>query len=186
MRPDCRSISFAWQRGSQNSNPQNTNLPVRRRNLDKFENVKDPRNPFTNERSLRSTLLNFTLPAVSVHSRQAVRVGAERISKTLRDVRVTFDSLSQKFRRSTRRRVPLKNELSPRTPNTTPRTRSRRLLGRTPTKLYSPFGIDTPRRREGPHQRRSSVRGCHDNEKPISNPHLDAYTRHISANRRIF
>lgn len=27
----------------------------------------------------------------------------------------------------------------------TPQTRSRQLLGRTPTKLYSPFGIESPR-----------------------------------------
>jgi len=47
----------------------------------------------------------------------------------------------QKLRPSTRRRFKL--DESPLTPNT-PRTRSKCLLGRTPTKMYSPFAIDTP------------------------------------------
>lgn len=47
----------------------------------------------------------------------------------------------QRFRTSTRRRYRLENE-SPQA--VTPRTRTRCMLGRTPTKLYSPFGIETP------------------------------------------
>lgn len=52
----------------------------------------------------------------------------------------------QKFRSSTRRRQRLEE-----TPENsacksqTPQTRSRHLLGRTPTKMYSPFGIESPR-----------------------------------------
>lgn len=49
--------------------------------------------------------------------------------------------LLQRFRTSTRRRYRLENE-SPQA--ITPRTRTRCMLGRTPTKLYSPFGIETP------------------------------------------
>jgi len=56
----------------------------------------------------------------------------------VQDVKNSFDSLSQILRRSTRRRYrmtsPLTNEASP----------TRRMLGRTPTKLYSPFGFDSP------------------------------------------
>lgn len=47
----------------------------------------------------------------------------------------------QRLRGPTRRRCRLENVD---TPMATPQTRSRRLLGRTPTRLYSPFSIETP------------------------------------------
>ncbi|XP_034251503.1 uncharacterized protein LOC117651531 [Thrips palmi] len=82
---------------------------------------------------------NISLP--SVQPRRMLRSGADKISKTFATVRNSFDTLSQRFRTSTRRRYRLENE-SPQT--VTPRTRTRCMLGRTPTKLYSPFGIETP------------------------------------------
>lgn len=52
----------------------------------------------------------------------------------------------KKFRSSTRRRQILDEQQSPGACNSqTPQSRSRNLLGRTPTKLYSPFGIESPR-----------------------------------------
>lgn len=56
-------------------------------------------------------------------------------------IKLTNFILFQKLRPTTRRRFKL--DESPLTPNT-PRTRSKCLLGRTPTKMYSPFAIDTP------------------------------------------
>lgn len=71
-----------------------------------------------------------------------LRSGANKISRTFSSMQTTFGVISQKFRRSTRRRHRLKSD-SPCSP-LSPQTRSRCLLGRTPTKLYSPFGIETP------------------------------------------
>ena len=54
----------------------------------------------------------------------------------------------QKFKSSTRRRQRLEEQQSPSCnvlKSQTPQTRSRNLLGRTPIKLYSPFGIESPR-----------------------------------------
>lgn len=61
---------------------------------------------------------------------------------TLRVSRILF--YVQKFKSSTRRRQRLEEQQSPSNMQT-PQTRSRQLLGRTPTKLYSPFGIESPR-----------------------------------------
>lgn len=84
---------------------------------------------------------DFNLSLPSVQPRRMLRSGADKISKTIATVRNSFDTLSQRFRTSTRRRYRLENE-SPQA--VTPRTRTRCMLGRTPTKLYSPFGIETP------------------------------------------
>ncbi|XP_063230030.1 uncharacterized protein LOC134535090 isoform X4 [Bacillus rossius redtenbacheri] len=56
-----------------------------------------------------------------------------------------------RLRSSTRRRTLFSNDGSPATP-LTPDARTRRLLGRTPTKLYSPFGIESP-----PHRGRAGA-----------------------------
>ncbi|KAE8738711.1 hypothetical protein FOCC_FOCC015807 [Frankliniella occidentalis] len=77
----------------------------------------------------------------TLQPRRMLRSGADKISKTIATVRNSIDTLSQRFRTSTRRRYRLENE-SPQA--VTPRTRSKCILGRTPTKLYSPFGIETP------------------------------------------
>ncbi|XP_015176281.1 PREDICTED: uncharacterized protein LOC107066298 isoform X2 [Polistes dominula] len=90
---------------------------------------------------------NLSLGNVSADSRRALRNGAERLSKTISTVRTTFGTISQKFRSSTRRRQRLEEQQSPGNYKTqTPQSRSRQLLGRTPTKLYSPFGIESPKR----------------------------------------
>ncbi|KAF5284967.1 hypothetical protein FQA39_LY16922 [Lamprigera yunnana] len=76
-------------------------------------------------------------------TRKILRSGAERFCKTLSSLRTSIGMFSQKFRLSTKRRQLL--EEGPTTPNSaTPHTISRAVLGRTPTKLYSPFCIDTP------------------------------------------
>ncbi|OAD58851.1 hypothetical protein WN48_10053 [Eufriesea mexicana] len=90
---------------------------------------------------------NLTLGNMSADSRRALRSGAEKLSKTISSVRTTFGTISQKFKSSTRRRQRLEEQQSPNSicKMQTPQTRSRQLLGRTPTKLYSPFGIESPR-----------------------------------------
>ncbi|CAL8115662.1 unnamed protein product [Orchesella dallaii] len=88
-----------------------------------------------------------------------------KINKTVQDVKASLGNFSQKFRRSTRRRY----RMGPGTPLTEV-TPTRKILGRTPTKLYSPFGIGlespafkTPRRLDRPSTprltRRSLVSG---------------------------
>ncbi|XP_046385070.1 uncharacterized protein LOC124155363 [Ischnura elegans] len=156
MRPDARSVSFTWHSGLQGSENAATNHSVRRRIQDRFENNHSVPTPFKSERTLRSTITNFTFPSVGLQPRQAIRDGAEKLTKTFREVKITFGTLSQKLRRSTRRRMPLKNDTSPCTPSNTPRSRSRQLLGRTPTKLYSPFNIESPI-----HSFRDRNYGCH-------------------------
>ncbi|KAJ8889424.1 hypothetical protein PR048_008923, partial [Dryococelus australis] len=54
-----------------------------------------------------------------------------------------FQNIKKRLRSSTRRRTLFSNDGSPTTP-LTPEARSRRLLGRTPTKLYGPFSIESP------------------------------------------
>lgn len=76
-----------------------------------------------------------------------------KINRTVQEVKASIGSFSQKFRRSTRRRYRM-GQNSP-LADVTP---TRRILGRTPTKLYSPFGIGldspggakTPKRLERP------------------------------------
>jgi len=63
----------------------------------------------------------------------------KKFNKTFKEVKTSIGNLSQRLRRSTRRRYALGEttsvvDLSP----------TRRILGRTPTKLYSPFGFDSP------------------------------------------
>ncbi|XP_041971611.1 uncharacterized protein LOC121727704 [Aricia agestis] len=81
-----------------------------------------------------------------VNSRRALQSGADKISKTFKSMRNTFDNLSQHFR-SGRRRHRLAETSSPcRTPSTP--VKKKQILGRTPAKLYSPFGIETPHNRD--------------------------------------
>ncbi|KAI4455197.1 hypothetical protein MML48_9g00002452 [Holotrichia oblita] len=138
MRPDNKSESFTFHKSvfSSNSNGH-SRLQCRIKLQDKFE--KDGANSTNsgsgkNDRSVLSVLsLNDT--------RKAFRNGAEKISKTISNVRISLGNFSQRFKSSTRRRQIL--EEGPMTPNcSTPQART--ILGRTPTKLYSPFGIETP------------------------------------------
>lgn len=62
----------------------------------------------------------------------------KRLNKTVQSVKASFGNFSQRFRKSTRRRI---------TKSSTPgsaKSPTRKILGRTPTKLYSPFGFDSP------------------------------------------
>ncbi|XP_050667862.1 uncharacterized protein LOC126967439 [Leptidea sinapis] len=91
---------------------------------------------------------NFFNNKSFMNSRRALQTGAEKISKTFKSVRNTFDNLTQHFRVGGRRRHRLTETTSPcRTP-ATPVKKIRQIVGRSPTKLYSPFGIETPRNRD--------------------------------------
>lgn len=102
---------------------------------------RDHKSQNRSNRSHTRNWSDFNISLPSVQPRRMLRSGADKISKTFATVRNSIDTLSQRFRTSTRRRYRLENE-SPQA--VTPRTRSRCILGRTPTKLYSPFGIETP------------------------------------------
>ncbi|CAK1541473.1 unnamed protein product [Leptosia nina] len=83
-----------------------------------------------------------------LNSRRALQSGADKISRTFKNMRSTFCDLSQHFRLRSKRRHRLAETGSPcRTP-CTPVTKKKQLLGRSPTKLYSPFGIETPRNKD--------------------------------------
>ena len=151
MRPDSRSVSFTFHRevlGVRNSPEMvRTSRNLRQRLQDRFEKVGDnakEKSPKTKD-AVDRAWNNISLGNVSADSRRALRNGAEKLSRTISSVRTTFGTISQKFRSSTRRRQRLEEQQSPCNMQT-PQTRSRQLLGRTPTKLYSPFGIESPRR----------------------------------------
>ncbi|RZC39550.1 uncharacterized protein BDFB_001501 [Asbolus verrucosus] len=117
------------------------NRPVgntcRRRLQNKFEECDKEYETKTADKSVLSVL------SLNDNTRRVLRNGAERLTKTFNNVRTTIGTITQKFRVSTKRRQIL--EEGPMTPNcATPHTFSKQILGRTPTKLYSPFGIETP------------------------------------------
>ncbi|KAG7212089.1 hypothetical protein KM043_012441 [Ampulex compressa] len=158
MRPDSRSVSFTFHRevlGVKNS-PEivRNSKNLRQRLQDRFD--KEKPNDASKEKSAKEKEQNgdrgwnnLSLGNVSADSRRALRSGAEKLSRTISSVRTTFGTISQKFRSSTRRRQRLEEQQSPGNgvcKMQTPQTRSRQILGRTPTKLYSPFGIESPRR----------------------------------------
>ncbi|KAH0953275.1 hypothetical protein HN011_001768 [Eciton burchellii] len=161
MRPDSRSVSFTFHRevlGTRNS-PEMVRgtRNLRQRLQDRFDkergsanddtkSAKPAKTPKTPKEPADRAWNNISLGNVSADSRRALRNGAERLSRTISSVRSTFGTISQKFKSSTRRRQRLEEQQSPGACKMqTPQTRSRQLLGRTPTKLYSPFGIETPR-----------------------------------------
>ncbi|XP_057656412.1 uncharacterized protein LOC130893966 [Diorhabda carinulata] len=76
------------------------------------------------------------------NARKTLRNGAERITKTLNIFRTSLGTFTQRFKISTKRRQIL--EEGPMTPNCTNTPYVKQVLGRTPTKMYSPFGIDSP------------------------------------------
>ncbi|CAH0384378.1 unnamed protein product [Bemisia tabaci] len=96
--------------------------------------------------------------------RRMLRSSASKLTKSFGNLRTTIEEFSQKFRASTRRRSRLSD--SPITPNT-PHSRTRKILGRTPTKLYSPFSIITP----SPGNRRSRC-----NKENLSTPRRNNLT----------
>ncbi|XP_012288437.1 uncharacterized protein LOC105704092 [Orussus abietinus] len=161
MRPDSRSVSFTFHREilPPGSSPEvvRCSRNLRQRLQDRFDKEKivdkeksNGKEKVSEERdSTERGWNNLSLGNVSADSRRAFRSGAEKLSKTISSVRTTFGTISQKFRSSTRRRHRLDEQQSPKNSSCTtqtPQTRSRRLLGRTPTKLYSPFGIESPKR----------------------------------------
>lgn len=124
---------------------------LRQRLQDRFDKEKPAaavkeRSSKTKDQSSDRGWNNLSLGNVSADSRRALRSGAEKLCRTISSVRTTFGTISQKFRSSTRRRQRLEEQQSPNSmyKSQTPQTRSRLLLGRTPTKLYSPFGIESP------------------------------------------
>ncbi|OXU23304.1 hypothetical protein TSAR_000094 [Trichomalopsis sarcophagae] len=154
MPPDSRSVSFVFHRDSINarSTPEDGrgSKNFRQRLQDKFdkEQVNRSRDNSGDKEGSERPWHNLSLGQVSTDSKRALRNGADKISKTISSVRTTFGSISQKFKSSTRRRQRLEEQQSPTSSacNTqTPQSRSRNLLGRTPTKLYSPFGIESPK-----------------------------------------
>ncbi|XP_044763251.1 uncharacterized protein LOC123320125 [Coccinella septempunctata] len=79
-------------------------------------------------------------------TRKVLRNGLDRINKTFNNVRTSVGSFTQMFKTSTKRRQIL--EEGPMTPSCmSPDSRAQKVLGRTPTKLYSPFGIESPYRK---------------------------------------
>ncbi|XP_012533290.1 uncharacterized protein LOC105834953 [Monomorium pharaonis] len=155
MRPDSRSVSFTFHREvlSVRNSPEmvRSSRNLRQRLQDRFEkdrgssgNSGTKEKPQKIKESADRGWNNISLGNVSADSRRALRNGAEKLSRTISSVRTTFGTISQKFKSSTRRRQRLEEQQSPSNMQT-PQTRSRQLLGRTPTKLYSPFGIESPR-----------------------------------------
>ncbi|XP_014203783.1 uncharacterized protein LOC106636059 [Copidosoma floridanum] len=153
MPPDSRSVSFIFHRDAVNarSTPDESKIQknFRRRLQDKFDKEKvDGLKDRSDKDSSDKLWHNLSLGQVSTDSKKAFRSGADKISKTISSVRTTLGSISQKFKSSTRRRQRLEEQQSPTSSackSQTPQSRSRNLLGRTPTKLYSPFGIESPR-----------------------------------------
>nr|XP_034185189.1 uncharacterized protein LOC117606605 [Osmia lignaria] len=151
MRPDSRSVSFTFHREvlSVKSSSELTKNPknLRRRLQDRFDKEKPGDSCKEKMSKDNRSWNNLTLGNMSADSRRALRSGAEKLSKTISSVRTTFGTISQKFKSSTRRRQRLEEQQSPNNMSKmqTPQTRSRQILGRTPTKLYSPFGIESPR-----------------------------------------
>ncbi|XP_017768236.1 PREDICTED: uncharacterized protein LOC108556575 [Nicrophorus vespilloides] len=139
MRPDNKSDSFTFHRNSaltSSSNSTDGRIQNCRKKLqDRFE--KEETSSCSDERGDRSVLSVLSLN----DTRRALRTGADKLSRTFSSVRTSFGTFSQKFKISTKRRQIL--EEGPMTPNCdTPFSKS--VLGRTPTKLYSPFGIESP------------------------------------------
>lgn len=179
MRPDSRSVSFTFHRDvlSVKNSPEITknSKNLRRRLQDRFEKDKPSstckeQTPKEKQTSNDRSWNNLSLGNMSADSRRALRCGAERLSKTISSVRTTFGTISQKFKSSTRRRQRLEEQQSPNSicKMQTPQTRSRQLLGRTPTKLYSPFGIESPRH----------AWDKENNETPVRSP-IEANIRYI-------
>ncbi|XP_058806752.1 uncharacterized protein LOC131673077 [Phymastichus coffea] len=150
MPPDSRSVSFIFHRDTSNtrstSEDNRSQKNIRRKLQYKFE--KDPMDGPKDKDIVERPWHNLSLGQVSTDSKRVLRNGADKISKTISSVRTAFGSVSQKFKSSTRRRQRLEEQQSPinsACKSQTPQSKSRNLLGRTPTKLYSPFGIESPR-----------------------------------------
>lgn len=145
MAPDVKSLS--WRHNSAHNITISHNRSSTRRKLadtfDKENNLQRAvvkKSPLKEMKHRQLTLSKFRLPRASP-TRRALRSGAEKIARTFQQFRLSVDAISQRLKSPTRRRCRFENVD---TPVVTPRSRSQRILGRTPTRLYSPFGIDTP------------------------------------------
>ncbi|VEN61932.1 unnamed protein product [Callosobruchus maculatus] len=101
------------------------------------KDIEDEKTQPSGDRTILS-IISF-----SDNTRKVLRNSAERITKTFNTVRTSIGTITQRFKMPTKRRQILQE--GPMTPNVaTPYTFSKQILGRTPTKLYSPFGIESP------------------------------------------
>lgn len=142
MKRNDSSIQFTFHKNifnsSDTSSDKNKSKTCRQKLQNRFDN-DDCSSSQISQKSERSVL-----SVLSINDpRRAFRNGAEKISRTFSNVRTSIGTFSQKFRPSTKRRQLL--EEGPSTPCVTPHTHSKQILGRTPTKLYSPFGIESPK-----------------------------------------
>lgn len=150
MRPDKQSTSFTFHRNIFSTSSTNSNSSTaskayncRRKLQDKFNEVEDKT---TGENGTKKEKLGdrSVLSTISLNdTRRLIREGADKISKSFNTFRTSVGNFSQRFKLPTKRRQIL--EEGPMTPGcATPQTFSREILGRTPTKLYSPFSIESP------------------------------------------
>ncbi|XP_018571929.1 uncharacterized protein LOC108911472 [Anoplophora glabripennis] len=140
----CKNDAYTFHRNnstnSSSSSTRSAGMQHCRRKLQDTFDETDKKAEFKAPQGDRSVL---SVLSINDNTRRALRNGAVRISKTFNTVRTTFGTISQRFKISTKRRQILQE--GPMTPNcATPHTFAKQVLGRTPTKLYSPFGIESP------------------------------------------
>ncbi|KAJ8972124.1 hypothetical protein NQ314_000350 [Rhamnusium bicolor] len=178
----CKSESFTFHRNnSTNSSDSSTRSAgmqhCRRKLQDKFDQTdKGNENESKTQIGDRSVLSVLSL---NDSTRRVLRNGAERITKTFNTVRTTFGTISQRSfyylssitcnefwkqcrdsKYQQKRRQIL--EEGPMTPScATPHTFSKHILGRTPTKLYSPFGIESPYSKSTTYDKENLPPKCH-------------------------
>ncbi|CAG9862327.1 unnamed protein product [Phyllotreta striolata] len=133
-----KSDSFTFRRGvAENTSARSAAMQNCRRKLEDNFDENQRNRSYNSDRSVLSVL------SFNDNARKTLRNGAERLTKTFNTFRTSIGTFTQKFKISTKRRQIL--EEGPMTPNVAGNTPySRQLLGRTPTKMYSPFGIDSP------------------------------------------
>uniref|UniRef100_A0A6P7G0F6 Uncharacterized protein LOC114336238 n=1 Tax=Diabrotica virgifera virgifera TaxID=50390 RepID=A0A6P7G0F6_DIAVI len=132
-----KSDSFSFHRAAPENFGRCSNRSVGMENCRrKLEDNFNEKNGAPADRSILSVLY------LNDNARKTLRNGAERITKTFNTFRTSLGTFTQKFKISTKRRQIL--EEGPMTPNCANTPYTRQILGRTPTKLYSPFDIDSP------------------------------------------
>lgn len=108
MPPDSRSVSFTFHRdllnAGNNIEPMQGRKSLRRRLQDRFDdNDKLSNNSIGKEKNSKKkqdsdsgkSWHNLSLGNVTTDSRKVLQTGAEKISKTFSNVKVTFGSISQ-------------------------------------------------------------------------------------------
>ncbi|CAB3366607.1 Hypothetical predicted protein [Cloeon dipterum] len=145
MAPDVKSDSWKRSTGGRGNIVPKSN--TRRKLSSIFDKEKKPKgaekSPSGPLRDMRQfSMGRLKIPTVRTSpTRRAFRSGADKLTKTFQQMKISVDNLHQRLKgRTARRHTRLENVD---TPFATPQTRSKKLLGRTPTKLYSPFDIDT-------------------------------------------